>query len=692
MARLVRRAGDTTAPADPGDDFAGDAPLRARAVIAQQALREDPRLLRAATAYPYLAEGLLREDVLALLDVRPSLLDDIARSPRLLKVVLELPGLPGVMAQEDKVYRVLLDDRDIGRVLYQEEALRAVKANPEFVLAFVNAKFAMYYADAADARALIMSSAVAARAVAADAEVFQTLRSPGLAGALGETGSEEVIRAATARNGRLQALAENPGLIGRLRSAPRVAATLAAHEALVPDAPAMDFLLRNQALLERLNALDEETRLVALRQPVLAAAGKEPGFLQVLAAAPTPEARARLTTPSLLSALTRNGDVTEWLTASPRREALGLLVRSPDSFLALLNDEDTRSALMASPDLVTAMHRHPQLLAEAGRRSKAWQVALTHPALALELGRSVYGKLENSPAAADRVIAMDGPLDGEGAGRLASALQRPGVVSLLGEEALRPFAEQFLRRPAWQELASRVHNFASGVRALHRDGEALRAILAAPDDRPLRDALEGSAERPAAPRTTAAPVTPRTGDDAPAQARAVRETRPEPPEPEARGTGRDPVAAELRVLRDTQPDLYDWLAAHPEEQWRTRLDHSLPTAEALTDPARALLDGKDFHRHFDEWSALVDHVQRTPAEGQALRDAALDTWNEALAGRYDEAAELLERRVLRMREFRPGDHGTWHFSGRFTLLADSRLVPSDFSAADETGHGRGRAR
>ncbi|MGW2975583.1 hypothetical protein ACWDBO_55265, partial [Streptomyces mirabilis] len=426
-------------------------------------LAGNAQLGQVALRRPELAQGLLfTPDLATMLVVRPSLLELVRREPDVLRQLMQVEGLPALLARDDTAFEIYAHSHQM-RANVDDRWVWISTRNPDYLTLFKGNEVPALRSASMNLWTLLQDSPVLARRTAAEprlAEVFN--QAEALVRKLLELENEDVVRAVTAVPGRLSAavaapesvsvLAGVPGLMSALADTPDVVVTEAEWRVLATDAD----------LLARLTAYPGLARTV-MSPAVLPVVRLAPAFVDVLGRTP-PHAREHLVLPAVLRLVASRPALAAHL-ASPGGEGLRRALTGLRALPGLLADRaDLLEGLRRRPELAEALRLNRRLLDEAAQRTPVWSVIESHPELAGGLGHRLGKALRRHPEAARAIAAHRGRFDAE---VLLAALRSPGLPAML--DTSDALASAFLDRPRWQVRAARDPEFPGAVRRLAAD-------------------------------------------------------------------------------------------------------------------------------------------------------------------------------------------------------------------------------
>ncbi|MEU7291477.1 hypothetical protein AB0A81_40815, partial [Streptomyces flaveolus] len=201
------------------------------------------RLRGAALTNRYLAQGLFwLKGISELMTIRPSLLDQFERSPGMLRQIMRTEGLAQLLAHDDLSFSIFKESVE-GRQNFDSVWVGVALKNPWYNAAFDKQSKQLVRSDRRIVGRLAMASPAAARAIAERSETIHTLaKAPGLVEEL-LAAREDVVRAVTATQGRLDASAARRGLVPLLQRVPALATALGDRPGVAADAAAWQGLV-----------------------------------------------------------------------------------------------------------------------------------------------------------------------------------------------------------------------------------------------------------------------------------------------------------------------------------------------------------------------------------------------------------------------------------------------------------------
>ncbi|MBV2356908.1 hypothetical protein KUM39_21450 [Streptomyces sp. J2-1] len=661
-----------------------------------------------ALEHAHLGEYMLfRPGMLDLFRTRPSTVRRVGLAPKLLHLALSTPGVPALLAANDRLFDLFISDPKM-RGIFIPELMPTLRANPDYADAYwaENPVLLAAHPYAKEVDELVKASPAVARTVMAralkswhDHLPLWLSRSPKLVDALSET--DESVRAAIVPfRDRLEAAAEDPASVSAVARVPGMAAVLATTTSIVQSRDEWLRLTRSDALLDQLAAHPDVLSTV-LTADVLPVALAHPALVTTLARVPA-EVRELLTGPAFLGLIREHPGLADDLADQDGLRAALIGLRGLPELLA--QRPDLLDTLRTSTATVAAIRANRALLEEATTNSPVWTLVVAHPELAPTLNARLRGALNHHPAAATLITAHPEPLDPE---LLSGALRRGGVLAVM---ATHPdLGHELLTRPTWQERAAADRDFAETLRRLAGLPTEQRTTLLT-DDTTLWTTLTTQAADTGLPtkgktreiqrqaRETdlelAGVPSRRTPITTPATTQVQAQTQwPElPAEVVALLTGPHGTAVadhlatapELLPLLTALPLLAEEIDAHPERLTdytiRTYLETHLPTPDetTLNDPAiEDAYTPQAFERHFAAY--LESHDLAPGTHYTTVRTAAAHTWHHLTTTHRTTLNQLRTQRAERFTRLRPHDSTTWELSGR--IHHTDRLTAKDFTPA-----------
>ncbi|MFJ2478345.1 hypothetical protein ACIOWI_36305, partial [Streptomyces sp. NPDC087659] len=219
----------------------------------------DERLREAAVSNAYLAQGLLfTPGMLDLLTTRPSLVRQIKLHPEMLRQLMNVPGLPALLASQDASYDLYTNSGPL-RENYNANYVAICERSPYMDSALHTLNHMAGSAGSVHANGLLQRSHVLARAVVErEATLGELLHSPGLVQALTslvEADREGVVRAVVGSQERVEACAADLSLVKVVAGLPEEVVTVLGDRCDVASSAAgWAGLLKDRALVAELSA------------------------------------------------------------------------------------------------------------------------------------------------------------------------------------------------------------------------------------------------------------------------------------------------------------------------------------------------------------------------------------------------------------------------------------------------------
>ncbi|MGW7673904.1 hypothetical protein ACWGJX_43615 [Streptomyces sp. NPDC054775] len=460
-------------------------------------LRNNPGLLAAVHKERYLAQGIMfKRGLYETLVSRPSLVDLISHDTRVLHTLMLDDHLAELLGGDDelfKAYTLNVNDFRSAIAFPNDGALLYLRNNPDWIRAFAGpgGRELVPGRSTPELSDLVGRSGPAARAIAKQPAILDTLRrNPELArGLVGK--SENVIAASLASHGRAEALAGNIRLIGKLTQLPAVSELLARHVQLFP-APDdfRQFLNSSSKLMQLLEKYPQIAEMVLLQRGAWSRVSQEREFIEAMAQVSNSD-RAKLITPHVLELFNEHPGLAKSLGSAQNSHIRDAILHVRGLVAALAERRSLLAELQKHPELVTALRGNLHLVDDAIAKNSVWQALLKNPSLATHTTPGLHRILAHYRNLTE-FMGENNVVHAQSARLTAQSLVAGHISKFLDEDL--DFAAVYFKRGEWQEHSVRNPEFAEVLRTLDRKGQ-LPGLIADSDPAQLLRKVTRTARR-----------------------------------------------------------------------------------------------------------------------------------------------------------------------------------------------------